>query len=107
MTSPVEQRVFKRSPSEGEIAVADYPDYQAGVRYDEYPVSENPPLETSGIILKYIFGEWGCDLARGREGFRAFVNAVMNELSVSVEDREILYSLSKYQLLKNYSAPCT
>ncbi|KDR09562.1 uncharacterized protein LOC110838631 isoform X2 [Zootermopsis nevadensis] len=38
VTSPVEQRVFKRSPSEGEIAVADYPDYQAGVRYDEYPV---------------------------------------------------------------------
>jgi hypothetical protein len=36
VTSPVEQqRVFKRSATEA----SDYPDYQAGVRYDEYPVS--------------------------------------------------------------------
>jgi hypothetical protein len=37
VTSPVEQQqVFKRSATEA----SDYPDYQAGVRYDEYPVSE-------------------------------------------------------------------
>jgi len=36
VTSPVEQQqVFKRSA----IQASDYPDYQAGVRYDEYPVS--------------------------------------------------------------------
>ena len=36
VTSPVEQQqVFKRSATEA----SDYPDYQAGVRYDEYPVS--------------------------------------------------------------------
>ena len=36
VTSPVEQQqVFKRSAAEA----SDYPDYQAGVRYDEYPVS--------------------------------------------------------------------
>ncbi|KAJ9577031.1 hypothetical protein L9F63_006379, partial [Diploptera punctata] len=39
VTSSVEHhRVFKRSATDGSMgAAADYPDYQTGVRYDEYP----------------------------------------------------------------------
>jgi hypothetical protein len=33
--------MFKRSATEGALGAADYPDYQSGVRYDEYPVSTN------------------------------------------------------------------
>jgi hypothetical protein len=41
VTSSVEhQQVFKRSAAEGALGASDYPDYQAGVRYDEYPVSK-------------------------------------------------------------------
>jgi len=47
VTSPFEQQqVFKRIAAEA----SDYPDYQAGVRYDEYPVSGILEYPVSGIL---------------------------------------------------------
>ena len=40
-SSAEHQQVFKRSATEGGLGASGYPDYQAGVRYDEYPVSKN------------------------------------------------------------------
>jgi hypothetical protein len=42
VTSSVEHRqVIKRSATDGSLPGPDYPEYQSGVRYDEYPVSTN------------------------------------------------------------------
>jgi hypothetical protein len=45
VTSSVEHhQVIKRSATDGSLPAPDYPEYQPGVRYDEYPVSTNVRL---------------------------------------------------------------
>jgi hypothetical protein len=53
VTSSVEnQQVFKRSATEGTLGASDYPDYQAGVRYDEYPVCT--VVECAEFLMEFI-----------------------------------------------------